>query len=92
MANVYQLGLRDRFEKVHWMEALGVKSVTASKELTNLEEIKRSFPRVPDQAINRPVGEAGILLSMSERHLHGSGGEAVGRLRLEHTPFGCGRL
>ena len=74
------------------MEALGVGSVTPSKELANVEENKRSFLRIPEQAIRRPVGEAAILLSMSERHLHGSGREAVGRLRLEHTPFRCGRV
>ena len=70
------------------MEALGVGSVTPSQKLENMEEIKRSFPRIPNRAIHRPVGEAAILLSMSERHLHGSGGEVVGSLRLEHTPFG----
>ena len=91
-ANVYQLGLRDKFGGVHWMEALGVNSIPAIRELANLEEVKQAFPRIPDQAVYQQVGEAEILLSMSERHLHSSGGEAVGRLRLEHTPIGCGRV
>ena len=50
-ANGYQLGLRDRFGGVHWMEALGVNSITACRKLANLEEVRQAFPKIPDQAV-----------------------------------------
>ena len=90
-AKIYQLGLEDRFGNVHWVEAVGVQSITDSHPVPNTqEEATAAFPDIPAEALQRPVGRAVFLVSMTERHLHATGGEAVGKLRLDNTPFGCG--
>ena len=42
--------------------------------------------------MKRPVGAAGLLISMTERQLHSQGGIEKGKLRLLRTPLGCGQV
>ena len=42
--------------------------------------------------MKQPVGAAGLLISITERHLHSQGGIRKGRLRLSKTLLGCGQV
>ena len=42
--------------------------------------------------MKRPVGAAGLLISITERHLHSQGSTRKGKLRLSKTPIGCGQV
>ena len=42
--------------------------------------------------MRRPVGAAGLLISMTERHLHSQGGIEKGKIRLSKTPLWCGQV
>jgi hypothetical protein len=87
---MYRLGVEDNLGNLHWLEAVGVESITEASPLLHTTEVRNAFPEAPEEALQRPVGPAGLLLSMTERHLHSVGGRAVGRLRLSPTPLGCG--
>ena len=52
--------------------------------------VRKAFPGILEKALERPVGPVGVLLSMTERNLYGSGGTAVGKMGLCDTPLGCG--
>ena len=54
--------------------------------------MRRDFPEILEEAIRRPVGAAGLLISMTERQLHSKGGREVGKLRLSDTILGCGQV
>ena len=90
--NIFQLGVLDRDGETHWMEAVGVQSITDAVPLVDKEVVRKAFPEILEEALERPVGPVGVLLSMTERNLHGSGGKAVGKMRLCNTPLGCGQV
>ena len=90
--NIYQLGVEDNEGKVHWMEAVGVATITDATPIVEAELIKKAFPEVKKDAILRPVGPVDLLLSMTERNLHSQGGRAVGKMRLSKTALGCGQV
>ena len=89
---IYQLGVGDGCKKVHWMEAVGVSSITDAVPLVNEDIIKKMFPDMKKEALQRPVGLVDLLLSTTERHLHSGGGRIVGKLRLAETILGCGQV
>ena len=89
---IYQLGVEDGAKKVHWMEAVGVSSITDAVPLVKEETIKEVFPEIKKEALQRPVGPVDLLLSMTERELHSGGGRIVGKLRLAETILGCGQV
>ena len=89
---VYRLGVEDRAGSLHWMEAVGVESMTDGAPIPDQEAIRRMFPEIKEEALHRPVGPVGLLLSMTERHLHGDGGRSVARMRLSNTRLGCGQV
>ena len=85
---IFQLGVLDRDQKEHWMEAVGVESITEAAPLVDEVAVRKAFPEILEEAIRRPVGPVGVLLSMTERELHSSGGRMVGKMRLSDTPLG----
>ena len=89
---VYRVGVEDNTGKVHWMEAVGVGSITDSVPLYDEAAVRREFPGIREGAVRRPVGAAGLLISMTERQLHSQGGIEKGKLRLSKTPLGCGQV
>ena len=84
--------MEDNTGKVHWMEAVGVGSITDSVPLHDEAAVRREFPGIREGAVRRPVGAAGLLISMTERQLHSQGGIEKGKLRLSKTPLGCGQV
>ena len=42
--------------------------------------------------MKRPVGAAGLLISITESHLHSQGGIRKGKFRLSKTLLGCGQV
>ena len=87
---VFQLGVEDRRGVLHQMEAVGVETIAEALPIADQEAVREAFPEAPEAALQRPVGQAGVLLSMSERQLHSGDGKEVGRLRLSQTLLGCG--
>ena len=79
---VYSLGVEDAKKRIHWMEAVGVGSITESVPLQDEAAIRRDFPEIMEGAVKRPAGAAGLLISMTERQLHSQGGIEKGKLRL----------
>ena len=79
---VYRIGVEDNAGRVYWMEAIGVESIMDSAKLQDEEGIRRDFPKIREGALRRPVGAAGLLISMTERQLHPSGGVERGKLCL----------
>ena len=63
---MYRLGVEDAKKQVHWMEAVGVGSITKSVPFQNEDEIRRDFPEIMEGAVKRPAGAAGLLISMTE--------------------------
>ena len=89
---VHRVGVEDNTGKVHWMEAVGVDSITESAPLGDEAAARRAFPGIREGEVKRPVGAAGLLISMTERELHSQGGIEKGKLRLSKTPLGCGQV
>ena len=89
---VYRLRVEDAKKQVHWMEAVGVGSITESVPLQNKDEIMRDFPEIVEEAVKRPAGAAELLISMTEQQFHAQGGREKGKLRLSQTPLGCGQV
>ena len=79
---VYRLGEEDSKRRIHWMEAVGVGSITESVPLQNKDEKRQDFPEIVEGAVKRPAGAAGLLISMMERQMHAQGGIEKGKLRL----------
>ena len=71
------------------METVGVESIMDSAKLQDKEGIRRDFPEIREGALRRPIRAAGLLISITERQLHSSGGVEKGKLRLSQTPLGC---
>ena len=71
---VYRLGVEDAKKQIHWMEAVGVGSITEAVPLQDEAAIRRDFPEIMEGAVKRPAGAAGLLISMTERQLHSRGG------------------
>ena len=63
---IYQLGVEDGYKKVHWMEAAGVSSITYAVPLCKEDIIKKVFPGVKKEALQRPVGPVELMLLMTE--------------------------
>ena len=74
------------------MEAVEVGSITESGPLHNEDKIRRDFPEIMEEAVKRPVGAEGLLISMTEQQLHAQLGMEKGKLRLSQTPLGCGQV
>ena len=89
---VYRLGVEDAKKQVHRMEAVGVGSITELVPLQNKDELRQDFPDIREEAVKRPAGAAGLLISMTERQLHSQGGIEKGKLPLSRTPLGCGEV
>lgn len=89
---VYQAGVRDRAGKLHIMSCIGVASITRSTVTFDAMEARKKFPHAMEEAVNRVEGEAGMLVSMTERHLHAHGGTRVGGMFLQETLLGCGQV
>ena len=70
----------------------GVNSLTESNPLRDEAAVRRAFPEIRKGAVKRPEGEAGLLISITESHLHSQGGRRKGRLRLFKTLLGCGQI
>ena len=67
-------------------------SITESVPLCDEAAVRRAFPEIREGAVKRLVGAAGLLISITERHLHSQGGIEKGKLRLSKTPLGCGQV
>ena len=63
---VYRIAVEDTKKQIHWMEAVGVGSITELVPLQNEGEIRRDFPEIREGAVKRPAGAAGLLISMTE--------------------------
>ena len=74
------------------MEAVGVSSITDAVPLPNKDIIKKLFPGIKKEALQRPFGPVDLMLSMTKRELHPGGGRTVGKLRLAKTILGCGQV
>ena len=72
------------------MEAVGVESITAP--FPDETGIRKAYPKIMEEALNRPVRPAGLLISMTERRLHAEGGLAVHKMQLSDTILGCGQV
>ena len=66
--------MEDGHKKVHWMEVVGVSSITDAVPLFNEHIIKKVFPEMKKEALQRPVGLVDLLLSMTKQDLHSAGG------------------
>ena len=55
---VYRLGVEDAKRQIHWMEAVGVGSITESVPLPDEAAIRRDFPEILEGAVKRPAGAA----------------------------------
>ena len=86
----YNVAIIDRMKKKHWIYALGVDVITDANPPSSLKEARRLFPNAPAEVFRRPMGPVRVLISMTERHLHSSGGQEIASLRLAPTPLGCG--
>ena len=51
-----------------------------------------AYAEIKKEAPNRPVGSAGLLVSMTERRLHAEGGRTVDKMQLSDTLLGCGQV
>ena len=71
---VYRLGVEDAKKQIHWMEAVGVGSITESVPLQDEAAIRRDFPEIMEGAVKRPAGAARLLILMMERQLHAKEG------------------
>ena len=89
---MFRLGVEDAKKQVHWMEAVGVGSITESVPLQDKAAIRQDFREIIEGAVKRPAGAAGLLISMTERQLHSQGGIEKGKLRLSQMPRGCGQV
>ena len=89
---VYWLEVEDVQKQFHWMEAVGVGSITEAVSMQDEAAIRRDFPKIMEGAVKSPAGAAGLLISMTERQLHARGGREKGRLRLSQTPLDCGQV
>ena len=89
---VYRLGVEDAKRQIHWMEAVGVECLTKSVPLHDEETLMKYFPEILEEAMKRPAGAAGLLISMTERQLYSHGGIEKGKLRLSQMPLGCGQV
>ena len=65
--NVYWIDVEKHAGRVHWMEAIGGESIMDSVKLQDKEGIKRDFPGIRERALRRPLGAAGLLISITER-------------------------
>ena len=63
---LYRIAVEEAKKQIHWMEAVGVGSITESVPLQNKDEITRNFPEIREGAVMRPAGAAGLLISMTE--------------------------
>ena len=77
---IYRMAVVDRGGTQHVMEAVGVDTITESQPIPDPEAVRAAFPGVPEEVLSRPVGRVGLLLGMTERHLHAEGGKSVGKL------------
>ena len=92
-ADLFQLGVADRYRGHHWMECIAVDNITEAPPLANQDAARLAFHHAPEEVFHRPEGPVGILLSMSERNLHAMGGETKGKLPLSNTPLTpCGKV
>ena len=89
---VYLIRVEDAKSRIHRMEAVGVGSITESVPLHDKATIRQNLPDILEGTVKRPAGAAGLLISMTERQLHSQGGVEKGKLRLSHTPLGCGQV
>ena len=64
---VYCLGVEDAKTRIHWMEAVGVGTITNSVPLQDEAAIRQDFQEIIEGAVKRPAGAAGLLISMTER-------------------------
>jgi hypothetical protein len=78
--------------KNHWMLALGVEDITDAPPPPDMQAARETFPEAPEGVFKRPHGQVGLLIGMTERHLHSSGGVDRQGMRLSHTPLGCGAI
>ena len=67
-------------------------SITDSEPLRDENAVRMAFPEIKEEAVRRPIGEAGLLISMTERQLHSQGGLVRGKLYLSRTPIGFGQV
>ena len=64
---VYWLEVEDVQKQFHWMEAVGVGSITEVVPLQDEAAIRRDFPKIMEVAVKRPAGAAKLHISMMER-------------------------
>ena len=74
------------------MEVVGVGGITDWVPLYDEAAVRQDFPGIREGAVRRPVGAAGLLISMTERQLHSQPSIEKGKLRLSKTPLGCGQV
>ena len=89
---IFRLGVEDRFKVIHWMEAVGVDSITDATPLQDKAGIRKAYPEIKKKALNQPKGPAGLLVSMTERRLLAEGGRTVDKMRLSDTLLWCGQV
>ena len=55
---VHRIGVEDKNGEAHWMEAVGVDSLTELTPLSDEAAVRRAFPEIREGAVKRPGGAA----------------------------------
>ena len=90
---LYTLRLRDRTGKVHCLSLMGMDKITSNPGRVDVREAYELFPHVPSGALDRPVGEVGLLIGQDYPWLLPTGGadeNCKGGLRVMDTKFSSG--
>ena len=90
-AQVFQVGVVDRYGGTHWIETLGVNTITQASPPDDMSSVRKVFPNIQEEALHPPSGQVSILLSMTERHLHATGVRSTTDSGFKTLPSGVDR-
>ena len=85
---LYTLHLRDNKGEVHTVVAAGTDKISCISPSPDLQAARDIFPNILESSLQRPHGEVDILLGSCDSRLLPFGGQRVGNLRLEESPWG----
>ena len=89
---LYNILLKDKDGKTRAIVAAGVDSITTVTHCPDLRRAREVFPDIKDSTLQQPQGEVEILLRACDAGLLPFGGVIRGNLRLEHSPWGEGKV
>ena len=87
---MYEFYVRDRQGKQHLVKAVGLETITEGSRKVDMAPIKKAFPQLKMEDVERPEGEVDVLLGMELRGMHPVAVETQGNLRLVESQFGTG--